>query len=473
MTSPCCERIRPDLSAYADQTLPPKRWEQVAYHLAGCAECRAELTAIDAVCSELSKCRASDPSAMLAARLESIAGEQAAAPLYMASGPGELPSARRTRNRRVAQGSVAMLVVVMSAVVFAVLIAPEPLRISDPVKAAREQFSMSSSAVSVNEAVGAVLLAFERGADLGESVSYQPRGNDNDMRPVQPERAARLLRGATDSSASYTGTQRVWISDGSGHYRNASVRTTKVAGEGAQLEVFDSRGDRFMSSFLPAMTTSPVDAPDDWEFTEGAQVESVGGRDAVHLQANDGGRPVAAWWFDTDSGVLLWTERYEASGDVSLAMGYQELKLGEATLSEDVAQQISLHPASTSQTDGWCIGLARCPQEIAGLPLVAYAASDRQGHRSMTLVYSDGFESAVVGWTEGVLADGTTQQLAQGAGVPTVELWQCDDAVIWVTTNGSVDLVSEISQQLPQEEPYQASLVDKIKAGIDRLVSVG
>ena len=40
-----CERFRPDLSAFADGTLPPRRWEQVSYHLAGCARCRDEVAA--------------------------------------------------------------------------------------------------------------------------------------------------------------------------------------------------------------------------------------------------------------------------------------------------------------------------------------------------------------------------------------------------------------------------------------------
>ena len=34
------ERVREDLNAYVDQTLPPRRWEQISYHLAGCEDCR-------------------------------------------------------------------------------------------------------------------------------------------------------------------------------------------------------------------------------------------------------------------------------------------------------------------------------------------------------------------------------------------------------------------------------------------------
>lgn len=472
MASACCERIRESLSAYADQTLAPRRWEQVSYHLAGCAECRAELAAIDAVCNELSRCRASDPSASLAARLESIAGEHAEAPLYMASGPGELPSARRTRSRRVTQGSVAVLLAVMSVVVLAVLIAPDPLRVADPVGAAREQFSMSTSAIGSSESVGAVLLAFERGADLGESVTYQPLAREEALVEVSATRAAELLQRAAQSTIGVNGTQRVWIADGHGLYRSAEVRTARVAGEGAQLEVLDARGDRFMSAFLPALGSHAVEAPKGWTFAEGQGGEAISGRSAVHLEAGRDGSPVAGWWFDSDTGVLLWQERYASDGTVAIAAGFKQLRFEEATLNAGNVQLIALQPASRSQTDGWCIGLPECPQELGGLPLVAYASSDRGLRRSMTLVYSDGFESAVVGWTEGLLADGEMSTSTQSSGIPTL-YWQSGDAVIWVTTNGSYDLLGEISARLPQEAPYSASLVDRVVAGLDRLIPVG
>ncbi|WP_231979646.1 hypothetical protein [Tessaracoccus coleopterorum] len=86
-----------------------------------------------------------------------------------------------------------------------------------------------------------MLLASERGADLGESISYEPRSSDGAMETVSDARAAALLLRATESESSFTGMQRVWISDGEGRYRTAEVRTTKVAGDGAKLEVFDAR----------------------------------------------------------------------------------------------------------------------------------------------------------------------------------------------------------------------------------------
>ncbi|WP_353081259.1 anti-sigma factor family protein [Tessaracoccus lapidicaptus] len=466
-----CDRIRPDLSAFADGTLPPRRWEQVSYHLAGCRGCRDEVAEISRVCSTLSLCSRSAAPETLTARLESIAGEHSGAPLYMASGPGDLPSTRRRRVRLAAQSGAALLAVMLSAVMLAVLVAPDPVRLADPVKAAREQYSMSTAAISSTEAVGAVLLAHERGADLGEPTSYARRAAPGAGTRLTPEEAAALLRTATAADLTLSGVQRVWISDGEGRYRTADVRTTKVRGEGAQLEVMDARGDRFSSSFLPQFGATPVDAPDGWQFSLGTLPEQVAGRAAVRLVATDDGRAVASWWIDAVAHLVLWAERYDSAGAVSLAAGYTQLTLGSAEFHDDgLTQLISVQPASASQTEGWCVGPASCPLTLAGLPMVAYSSTERRGATSMNLVYSDGFQTAVVGWTDGVLGDDVTSQADQSAGLPAVNVWQSGPAVISVTTNGSPELMAAIREELPGEEPCVLTLRDRVAAGLVRLV---
>lgn len=468
-----CERFRPDLSAFADGTLPPRRWEQVSYHLAGCSRCRDEVAAISKVCTTLSSCSRSSAPESLAARLESIAGDHAEAPLYMASGPGDLPSARRRRTRLAAQSGAAMLAVMVSAVVLAVLIAPEPARLADPVKSSRVQYSMSSSAINATEAVGAVLLAHERGADLGESVGYERRASPHGGAVVRTEEAADLLRASTESDLTLTGVQRVWISDGEGGFRTADVRTTKVEGQGAQLEVMDARGDRFSSSFLPEFAARPVAAPSRWSFTRGHLPEQVAGRAAVRLVASDDNGPVASWWIDAADGLLLWAERYDTAGEVVIAVGYTQLTLGTAQFREDgLTQLIALQPATSSGTSGWCVGLPTCPQEVGGLPLVAYSSSERDGATSMNLVYSDGIETAVVGWAQGVLGDDVTSRTDSASGLPTVSVWQSGPAVVSVATNGTPELLAAISRELPSEEPWAPSLLDRVTAGFARLVGV-
>lgn len=424
------------------------------------------------MCSTLSACSRTGAPESLTARLEQIAGEYAAAPLYMASGEGDLPSARRRRTKWAAQGSAALLAVMASVVVLAILIAPEPVRLNDPVGVAREQFSMSSSAVNVNEAVGAVLLAFQRGADLGGRVSYTPRDLADGV-PASPERAAALLRAAATTDLTLSGVQRVWISDGSGRFHSGDVRTRKVVGEGAQLEVMDARGSRYLSSFVPEFATRPVKAPNAWQFLETRQSVEFDGRRATQLVAVGETGRAAAWWLDADTGLLLWSERYDALGNVSIAVGYTALNIGAAQLDErNLTQLIALQPASSSQESGWCKGLPQCPQEVGGLPLVAYSSSDRDGQESMNLVYSDGFETAVVVWTEGLLEDGVTARTDRTAGLPTVALWQWGDGVVSVTSGGSPALIQEICDELPAEKPYEPTMAERAANGLGRLVGI-
>ncbi|GAA4897134.1 hypothetical protein GCM10025789_13750 [Tessaracoccus lubricantis] len=468
-----CEKFLRDLSAYVDGTLSPKRWEQVSYHLAGCSGCNAEVQAISDVCSKLSTCRSSQTPESLAARLESIAGEHAATPLYMTPGEGGLPSQRRRRVQLACQSGVALIAVMVSAVVIAVLVAPSPLKVADPVKAAREQYSRSLTAISVNEAVGAMLLANERGADFGASESYLPLTSETESLPITRELAANLLRRAADADYSLTGTQRVWVSDGEGRYRTADVRTTKKAGYGAHLEVLDVRGNLFGSAFLPEIGTRPVEAPWGWEYVRSGTTEQVAGRNAVRIQANAEGLPVAKWWVDAATGVMLWAERYDALGRVNLAVGYKQLSLDEASFTtDDGVQLIALQPASPSDEQTWCLGLATCPREVGGMTLVAYSSSDQTDPPSMNLVYSDGYHTAVVGWTAGVLGDDALT-LTERSTDMAVDVWQSGDAVLSVACDCAPAVMQEIAAALPERKAHHQSIGEKIAGGLARLTRVG
>ncbi|HMQ66458.1 MAG TPA: zf-HC2 domain-containing protein [Arachnia sp.] len=283
-----CGRFRGDLSGYVDGTLPPKRVEAVRAHLGGCPGCADEVAALAAVCSQLSAWRASFAPDDLAERLSSIAGEQADQPLYLCGGPGELPSARRLMARRVAQTCVALLGSAAAIVIIAVLIAPEPPRLADPVRAARDHYM-----------------------------------------------EARAAESATAQLAS-----------------------------------------------LPSATAADDDA------------------------------------------------------------------------------------------DDWCFGLPRCPYEVAGMPLVDYVPTIREGVSALNLIYSDGVHTAVVGWTEGRLEDGLGGT-DETEGLPTVAVWQCGDAVVFVASDGDEEMLSRIMAQLPEEEPYEENFLERVSAGLNRLIPVG
>lgn len=293
MSRPCCGRFRGDLSGYVDGTLPPKRVETVQAHLEGCAECAEEAQALAAVCSQLSAWRTSLTPDDLTERLASIAGEEANQPLYLSSGPGELPSARRIVARRMVQTCVALLGSAAVVVIIAVLIAPDPPRLDDPVRAARD------------------------------------------------------------------------------HYTAALSREDADAGPKAQSVAF------------PTPTVVVDDADDDW-----------------------------------------------------------------------------------------CFGLLRCPEEVAGMPLVAYLPTVREDIRALSLIYSDGEHTAVVGWTQGRLDDGLGRT-DEAEGLPTVAVWQCGDAVVFVASDGDEEMLSRIMAQLPDEQPYEEDFLERVSAGLNRLIPVG
>ena len=284
-----CGRYRGDLSGYVDGTLPPKRVETVRAHVDGCPGCAEEVAALAAVCSQLSAWRSSFAPDDLAERLASIAGEQADQPLYLCSGPGELPSTRRLMARRAAQACVALLGSAAAVVIIAVRIAPEPPRLADPGRAARD------------------------------------------------------------------------------HY------------------------------------------------------------------------------------------------------------LAARTAPQPTAQLVTSRPAATAaddDTDDWCFGLPRCPYEVAGMPLVDYVPTFGEGISALNLVYSDGVHTAVVGWTEGRLEDGLGRT-DETEGLPTVAVWQCGDAVVFVASDGDEEMLSRIMAQLPDEEPYEEDFLERVSAGLNRLIPVG
>ncbi|MFT3887494.1 MAG: anti-sigma factor [Arachnia sp.] len=290
MARPCCGRFRGDLSGYVDGTLPQKRADAVRAHLDGCPACTDEAAALAAVCSQLSAFRLSQTPDDLTERLASIAGEAADEPLYLSCGPGHLPSARGMFVRRAAQACVALLGSAAAVAIIAVLIAPEPPRLADPVRTAREHYLAARSA----------------------------------------DRAAAAL-----------------------------------------------------------LSLRPAEAEDD------------------------------------------------------------------------------------DEDDEWCFGLPRCPHEVAGMPLIGYAPTVREGSSGLNLVYSDGVHTAVVGWTEGRLEEGETGLTDEEAGLPTVAVWQCGDAVVFVASDGDEETLSRIMAQLPEEQPYQETLMDRVSAGLSRLNPLG
>lgn len=362
------------------------------------------------------------------------------------------------------------MTVMASVLVIAFLVAPEPQLVGSAVKQAREQFSLSATAVSVNEAVGAVLFAHERGASFGTSQHRSPRSTMvSRPQPLSRASAATMLEG---EGPTHSGTQRVWISAGGDGFHAADVRVDEVKGEGSSLVVLDAAGQRFMSWFVPSSSCCEASDGPPWSFSRYTGTDQVAGRWAEVVEARDySGRRVARWWVDSGNGLILWSERYGPDGNPTIISGYTELRLGEAHLAEDRVELVSMNPVTSSGAKGWCFGLTHCPTTLAGLPLVAHASSVVPGERSMRLFYTDGFRGLSVVWAEGLL-QGNIRITDHAAGFPEVAVWQSGDAIISVATNGSMDLLREASAQLPDEEPWDPSVFDRVGRGLARLAGI-
>lgn len=365
---------------------------------------------------------------------------------------------------------MAAMVVMASVLVIAFLVAPEPPLITDPVKQAREQYSLSTTAVSVNEAVGAVLLAHERGASFGPPRPQMARST-MESAPQNLTRAAAAAM-LEHEGPTHSGTQRVWISAGEQGFHVTDVRVDEVAGEGTSLVVLDATGNRFMSWFVPSGTCCETDDGPPWTFVKYKGIDQVAGRWADVIEARDeDGRRVARWWVDCNGGLLLWSERYDLRGRPTIISGYTQLRMGEAHLADDHVELVGMNPVSSSEAKGWCIGLQHCPSTLAGLPLVAHSSSGAREGKSMRLFYSDGFRGLSVVWHEGMLRDGLGVT-DDTVGFPEVAVWQTGTGIISVASNGSPEMVREATTQLPAHEVWDQSVLKQVGRGLARLTGI-
>lgn len=362
------------------------------------------------------------------------------------------------------------MVVFASVLVLAFLVAPEPIVVANPVQQAREQYSLSTTAISVNEAVGAVLLAHERGAALDGPYRQAPRTMMSEHRSrITRATAAAMLE---DDGPTHSGVQRVWISDGESAFHVTDVQVDEVWGQGSSLAVLDASGNRFVSWFVPTGGCCETDEGPPWTFWKYDGMDQVAGRWADVIEAeNREGQPVARWWVDHDGGLVLWSERYDANGRPTIISGFTTLDMGTAHLAEEAAELTRMDPVSSSGSKGWCQGLEECPASLGGLPLVAHASSDVPDGSSMRLFYSDGFRGLSVVWHEGQLQG---EQPVQGldAGLPDVLVWQAGEGVVSVATNGSLELLHEAVAELPAQEPRTDLLFDRLGHGLARLAGI-
>ncbi len=473
---PGCQRFRPDLSPFVDGTLSQRRFEQVGYHVAGCESCRREVQSLREVRGALSVSGQAVPDvpADLASRLQRIAGTEANSPLYLASGTSQgLPRRRHYLGRALLGGGLLTFGALASLVFLALLVAPDPPRIDDAVQLAKQQHFQAMAATSVDEPVGAALLASELFPDVWTLDRYVPRkGVLGRAESVEFAEVTDLLSQTFTQSVAYAGTQRVWIADERGFFY-ADVEISKVPDEGVQLQVMSTEGDASSAWLINSPKWDFAGIPTTWNYRLYDCLEQVAGRWAKIVEAyDDQQRPIARWWLDDANGLLLWSEHYNHDGYPVVASGFIELELGGRRLEPFTGLEIAMQPVSASGTHDWCQGLLACPPELAGLPLVAYSEAGAAGEESMRLVYSDGFRTLSVCWVPGILDSEQLQVIDHSSSQVNVMAWQTSDGVITVATNGRMELLRQASEQLPSPEGYRPDLGEQLWNGLRRLVGV-
>jgi len=465
-----CRRYEDDLSGFVDKTLPERRVNQVSEHLIRCSRCASVVEELRRVRSRLSSCKAVAPlPESLTERLQDIAGNECDQPLYLIAEDG---TRCRSVGWRLLRGSVAATLALATLMMLSLALAKEPTIIGDPVRAAREQYSLALTTINVGQGVGAVQWARERGARPGVAVQLTPRPIDLGQAVPIDESNAMARLGNNGQSITYSGRQRVWLMDGDGAHRANDVEVDVVAGEGASLTVLDATGERFLSWFVPTMGCCSSLAGTGLQFYTYRSSDEIAGRSASVVEAHGDGYLTARWWLDDETGLPLWVERYNMTGNPTLVFGFVSINIGTAQLATDSTQPYPMESVSSASTSGWCVGLPECPLELGGLPLVAHASSGEGEKSYQRLVYSDGVRTLSVSWTPGVLAGGTRIS-DDSPGLPQVSVWQVGEGVVSVATNGPRTLMAEVCRTLPQMRKNEFGLLERVGSGLGRLVGIG
>lgn len=312
----------------------------------------------------------------------------------------------------------------------------------------------------------------------------QPRGSEaGTPAPVVQVAARRLLEraAAAPATASYSGTQFVsaWSSDGT---------TSQV------LEVSHSPQEPLDSSILGG---GAVELITRYYSLSTAAPARVAGRVADVVEAfrpgsGPGDVPVARFWLDRDTGLVLRREVYDRAGRRVRASAFIDLAFVDLALREAARVDAVRAPAAGARawptvldaaavermrTSGW-----NCPSELPGpLPLV----DARRGGDSREIVhlsYADGIASISVFQQRGSLdrdrlrgyrhetVDGREQWVS--AEVPRRVVWATGGTVYTVVADAPERTVDRTVEMLHAAAGEGAGgPADRLGRGLDRLGS--
>lgn len=500
MSAPCPAWAE-DRSGFVDDALAAPTRERLLSHLADCEPCRTDISqqrVLRRMLSHASTPPLESPQA-LASRLTSIAGQQAHDPLwtrpFRRTKPGTLPSFHRRRQRQLT-GSVLIAGGLLSIIAVLGYVAAPPLNLRpvvDPARGARAQFSASLGQLPLSsDAVAAVAMADPSNTG-GEhnappnSLTVQPAGSRLEAAAVTEQ----LNRAVTaERRVSFRGGQFVWAKR-RGQVVEATVGVEANAGQGSQLSVAGRGGRPVLTAFsgqdasLPSVQADVLQGLRSnyaWTGWTGAVVAGraanvVDARVAEHQSEH----LAARLWVDQETGLVLRQEWYGPSGEVTLAAGFDWVKLSASDgfithlaprLTATTVSSLTASTPDAATPPAWAV-----QDRVAGLRLVQMQTNQVEQPTTVHLVYSDGLDTVVVVQNRGALSameEGThwDAQLKAyvGGGVARTATWQSGGTVLSVVTYGSPALLAEVVQSLPHADPWTRTTMERVQVGWLRII---
>lgn len=500
MRARSCADLAELRSAYVDGALGDADRERLLAHLVDCADCRRDVAELRHVRSLLTG--STDPGLApvdLSDRLVSIAGDDAAAPLwtrpFRRTGRGGLPS-----QRHLARTRVVALVLGCGLAALAVLGVGYA---AGPADGAQTEVVPTSQAVAE---FTSVVSGFPLDARVSAALQGRRPTTGGPLRPTaisvlgdeltEPEAAALLVRaGQAGDELTYTATQIV-IVDRDGQRLSNSVRVSGRGGEGIELSPRTSGQQAVSAGTYVGSDTSTRMADADLidrlagRYTlRGWTDQWYGGRSTAVVEAVEPlARPsagaldgvVARWWLDTESGLLLGQETYDQLGGLVVSSRLTGLRLNEVDDSVGTAPGLAARTTATLTLsrvqglgrDGWI-----CADQLAGLRLLRLRTDQTTRPELVHLVYSDGLTTVSVIEQRGRLAGappGSTRNETLGAwvtdGMPTTATWTSGDVVLTVVTDGSRETLAAAVAALPHRALERPTTMDRVRAGWARIL---
>ncbi len=302
----------------------------------------------------------------------------------------------------------------------------------------------------------------------------------------QPEAVALLQQALQAQDAiAYSGVQQVWD-------RGGPTRTIGIAhlpGSGTLLQVEDDVDGSTAAGFA-AGTDQPAISPSTILSLLASSyrlavsgTDAVAGRATVVVTASDeDGRPMARFWVDSRTGLLLRREAFDSSGQLERSAGFEQVSMTATRVQHLPPLLPAAHGPGLQQADlaTWCQHGRSCPQQIGRLSLVDARPVEGTETSTLHLTYSDGVNAVSVFEEQGRMPAqplvGSKALTMAGfpvqvfPGSPDRVVWSGDGQVFTVVADVPADVLASVVAALPHST-LSGTLWTRLHRGGDRVLS--